>query len=411
MKTLLTLDLIEQGRVIESRRQWSRSWTLGIMQLLYVHHAQVQAGLYPAVAVDGQTHWIDAQVYSNSYPYKGTLRLDSVSGKGGLFIPAGSGNDSGRINGITPDQYLPGQLIGIQVGLDNTPASPTDYALKQRVSSGVGAVITAGTMLDNMSSGDTSDSAQIFGAWGSSSETADGPGVLPARGYRLTSFKLKLWRTGSPGNIVGKVWGFTSSQYSYNLDSANGTFNPITSVTINGNTLPTSSGAAALIEFVLPAAIELTPGMLYAFTVAAPNGNSSNSVQLRYSNSYTLNYRYCYAQERYSSYSTNFGQVPIFQLFGSANPEIEYGSCEIFGYAVANPSASFNVRRLFTNSGGGSLSIAEAGMYMAGCKYTQTATYSGHVWPYCVARDAISPAIAVSPGQVLQVTYTPQITV
>jgi hypothetical protein len=210
---------------------------------------------------------------------------------------------------------------------------------------------------------------------------------------------------------VGKVWGFTSSPYSYNLDSANGTFNPITSVTINGNTLPTSSGAAALIEFVLPAAIELNPGMLYAFTVSAPNGNSSNSVQLRYNNSYTLNYRYCFARERYSSYSTDFGQAPIFQLFGSANPEIEYGSCEIFGYAVANPSASFNVRRLFTNSGGASLSIAEAGMYMAGSKYTQTANYSGHVWPYCVARDAISPAIAVSPGQVLQVTYTPQITV
>jgi len=28
-----------------------------------------------------------------------------------------------------------------------------------------------------------------------------------------------------------------------------------------------------------------------------------------------------------------------------------------------------------------------------------------------VARDAIDPAIAINPGQVLQITYTPQITV
>ena len=103
--------------------------------------------------------------------------------------------------------------------------------------------------------------------------------------------------------------------------------------------------------------------------------------------------------------------MPIFQLFGSASPEIEYSGCEIFGYTVVNPSASFNVRRLFTNNGVVTLSIAETGMYMAGCKYTQTGNYSGHVWPYCVARDAIDPAIAINPGQVLQITYTPQITV
>ena len=410
MKTLLTLDLIENGKIIKTRRQWSRSWTLGIMQLLYIHHAQVLAGLYPAVAVDGQTHWIDAQVYSNGFPYKGTFKLDSVSGKGGLFIPAGSGSNNGN-NLITPDQYLPGQLIGIQVGLDNTPATPTDFALKQRLSSGVGPAITPGTILDNVSSGDNNDSSQIYGVWGSGTITALGPGVLPIRGYRLSSFKLKLWRTGSPGNIIGKVWGFSSSAYSYNLDSGNGAFNPITSVTVNGNTLPTSSGAAAFVEFVLPASIELNPGMFYVFTVSAPNGNSSNYIQARYNSNYTLNYRYCYAQEYYSSYSTSFGQVPLFQLFGSASPEVEYSGCEIFGYTVVNPSASFNVRRLFTNSGVAILNIAEAGMYMAGCKYAPTGSYSGHVWPYCVARDVISPAIAVNPGQVLQVTYTPQITV
>jgi hypothetical protein len=411
MKTLLTLDLIENGKIIKTRRQWSKSWTLGIMQLLYIHHAQVQAGLYPAIAVDGQTHWIDAQVFTSSYPYKGTFRLDSVSGKGGLFIPSGSGTNYNQINAITPDQYLPGQLIGIQAGLDNTPATPADYALKQRLSSGVGPAIVPGTMLDNVSSGDNVDSGQIYGVWGSGPVTALGVGILPTRGYRLSSFKLKLWRTGSPGNIVGKVWGFTSTPYSYNLDSGNGVFNPIASVTIDGNTLPTNSGAAALIEFVLPAAIELNPGMFYAFTVSAPNGNSSNYIQVRFNSNYTLNYRYCYAQEYYSSYSTSFGQVPIFQLFGSASPEIEYSGCEIFGYTVVDPNASFNVRRLFTNNGVSSLSIAEAGMYMAGCKYTQTGNYSGHVWPYCVARDAIDPAIAINPGQVLQITYTPQITV
>ena len=52
-------------------------------------------------------------------------------------------------------------------------------------------------------------------------------------------------------------------------------------------------------------------------------------------------------------------------------------------------------------------------MYMAGTKYVNPSGNQnlGQVYSFCVAHDVISPAIALNNGQVLQVTYTPQITV
>ena len=81
--------------------------------------------------------------------------------------------------------------------------------------------------------------------------------------------------------------------------------------------------------------------------------------------------------------------------------------------AVANPNASFSVRRLFTNNSGGLINVAECGMYMAGYQIVNAYNNGnqGQVYSFCVAHDVISPAIALGNGQVLQVTYTPQITV
>jgi hypothetical protein len=109
--------------------------------------------------------------------------------------------------------------------------------------------------------------------------------------------------------------------------------------------------------------------------------------------------------------------VPCFELWGTAQAELEYSGCEIFSYTVSDPNAEFKIRRLFTNNSGESITVNEVGIYAmatrkVSCDYDYMASrYIGEVYPICIARDIVSPAIAVADGEVLAVTYTPQITV
>ena len=106
-----------------------------------------------------------------------------------------------------------------------------------------------------------------------------------------------------------------------------------------------------------------------------------------------------------------------FRTRGTALAQFEYGGNEIFGYTVANPNASFNIRRLFRNNSGGALTVNECGIYAMSGKYDKdyAANYAqvtaGFVQPMCIARDVIGGGIAVADGEDLAVTYTPQITV
>jgi hypothetical protein len=95
-------------------------------------------------------------------------------------------------------------------------------------------------------------------------------------------------------------------------------------------------------------------------------------------------------------------------VHGGGVGQLEIGGCEFMNLVIANPNASFDIRRFFTNRAGGSLTINECGIY-ALCAANGSA--GGFVWPFCIARDLVTPGITVNNGEILRVIYNLQITV
>jgi len=93
-------------------------------------------------------------------------------------------------------------------------------------------------------------------------------------------------------------------------------------------------------------------------------------------------------------------------LHGRAAGQLEYGGCELVGIAFVNPNGEFTIRRYFTNLSGGSITVNEAGIHSAGTDYNDY-----YAWAFLIARDIVSPGVAVANTELLRVSYVPQITV
>jgi len=91
-------------------------------------------------------------------------------------------------------------------------------------------------------------------------------------------------------------------------------------------------------------------------------------------------------------------------LHGRATGRLEYGGCELVGIAFVNPNGEFVIRRYFTNLSGGSITVNEVGIYSVGGQ-------DNYAWAFLIARDIVSPGLAVANNELLRVTYVPQITV
>ena len=91
---------------------------------------------------------------------------------------------------------------------------------------------------------------------------------------------------------------------------------------------------------------------------------------------------------------------------GRGAGELEYGGCELIGITFVNPNGEFTIRRYFTNASGGSITVNEVGMHSVGTDYD-----SKMAWAFLIARDLVSPGVDVLHGEILRVTYVPQITV
>jgi hypothetical protein len=88
--------------------------------------------------------------------------------------------------------------------------------------------------------------------------------------------------------------------------------------------------------------------------------------------------------------------------------QMEYGGSEIVNLALSNPNGSFDLRRYFTNQSGNPITVNECGIYAAGCHPSSTLGASS---AFCIARDLVSPGVAVANTEILRVIYTLQITV
>lgn len=85
----------------------------------------------------------------------------------------------------------------------------------------------------------------------------------------------------------------------------------------------------------------------------------------------------------------------------SAGQMTHYG-CYGLNYTTGASSASFDVERIFRNDSGGSITVAEIGIYAA---TTMDSTYAASQ-SFCLLRDVISPTVAVGDGEYLKVKYT-----
>ncbi|MDO9580605.1 MAG: hypothetical protein Q7J06_08565 [Bacteroidales bacterium] len=92
-------------------------------------------------------------------------------------------------------------------------------------------------------------------------------------------------------------------------------------------------------------------------------------------------------------------------LHGTQAGRLEYGGCELVGIAFADPNGQFTTRRYFTNNSGGAITVNEVGIYSVGTDY------DSYAWPFLIARDLVSPGVAVANTQLLRVSYVVAISV
>jgi len=397
MRALLTLERKNRsGRLLEQRHEYSHSFTHYLMELLYICHAQIQyaagRGVYQ---VDGGYRAIDSQYFNgnNARAHRNTLIVAAPAGNGEVWV-GGESVASGSSGCLSPgvQSLLPGELIGIQVGSSNQPVTPQDRYLIERIPHGQRTPVSPAASLDAVITGDNNQIYTGSGNW-------NGMYIISKRQMVITSIKLLLYRSSSlPGVITLQIL----SAYSVSGPSI-GLSTLLATATTNGDTLPTGAPYEWR-EFTLSSPLLMLPGMGYHIRIS-PAGTGG----VYWRANYTTNIAYTtYPRTWNTMGSYQYNYVLLYDLYGTTPREIEYGSCEVSGLSVVNPNASFIIRRLFTNNSGGDVTVRECGIY-AGSSWSPSG-YSGS-FPLCICRDVVSPDIVVANGEVLAVTYTPQITV
>ena len=402
MKAKLVTELYQDGLLLESRERWSRSFTKNFLGLLYLAHAQINsASPYTMTDVLGESRGVDCQTYGRDVHYtKGNLRIAAPSGLSKVLCPTGIGvrPDYTSYPVHLPIHFLLGEHVGIQVGSGSDAPLPADNALRTKIFSGKRAAIAVAGTIESCKEGDNYDRELYTENWA-------GQTFIPYRGFSCSGVKLKLWREGSPDcDMTISIRGTDMEGAPAGSDLA--------SVTVNSDSaVPYTEAPGDWVEFNFPSPVTLYPGFQYAIVVRLAGGSRYASVHWRYASSGAYA-KGCSASSSDSGvrWYLSSGTAQMFDILGTAGPEVEYGGCELFDFTIADPNGEFSIRRLFTNKSGGTIIVNEVGIYATGTIYSTSRPY-GQALSFCTARDVISPGISVAGGQVLAVIYVPQITV
>lgn len=124
------------------------------------------------------------------------------------------------------------------------------------------------TLYDYCNSGDNNNSAFYGANWRGQTFTASAD-------YEIESVNLKLYRVGSPGDLIVSILTTDGDDAptGYDIDGVTGT--------TNGNTLTTDINRGEWREITLSNSIALTSGVKYAIVLRAPDGDTSNKGGLR----------------------------------------------------------------------------------------------------------------------------------
>ena len=369
---MLTANLIlerlnKEGKLLERREQPSRSFVLQLMDLLYLKHAQADRAtrdIYNALRT------VDFN------PNFGQINLEVASAPG----------HAGCAKVVTNvDRHLEGQDAGIQVGKGTSAPTPTDYRMADRINhrrSGA-AGIPASFANPSFETGDLT-------GWTSATNGFMRVVVESAGwGYKDGTYYCALESTPdasvSPYGQAGHY-----AQVSQSIDLTNVTH---IRFQLRGQGTWASSFAFEVWVDGRPVyRIELADGTDY------PNQLVDVSA---FTGIHTITFK-CTATAAF--YAADHGAW-IDNIETLNIVELEYGGCEIVNLTFSDPNGQFTIRRYFTNSSSASITVNEVGIQAM----EQDTGSSGRA--FLIARDVVSPGIAVGPGEILRVTYVPQITV
>ena len=403
MQTMLHLKHFDKNwKLLEERSQPSRSWTLGMLQMLYTSHVQFATGA-PYVGptnVDRTIMRIDTDSPGGSASYSiGLNRLTSPAGHA-LIMPTCGYNDE--------YMYGPGSSYGIQVGTDNTAATPADNRLGHRIGHGLRAADVGDAAFESYATGDDTNQqiyntnwvAQLF---------------IPQSDHRCSSVDMKLYKTGAPPNDL------TVEIRGYKYNAGGNVLGPSDVVLATGTVAAAALGAApgAVVNCAFVAGVDLYAGHRYFLVARTIAGAGANCYNWRYDQTTPTYQRAWVYNDPLANYVTslnsggtwNFGSGKCFYFteYGRSVGEFEHGGTEITNLVVANPNASFDIRKFFTNNSGGAITVNEVGLQALGGDHVTAS--NKNIYPVLTARDIVFPGVAVANTEILLVTYTPSITV
>lgn len=399
MRATLITELRQNGIMLKRQEQPSRSFVEGLFVLLYLAHAQIPAASpYSHKDVRGGLQALDCESYAAGYYRKGNLAIAAPSGSAQFYcIPGGETGGDYPIS--HRDHFLPGEHIGIQAGTGETAVSSTDFQLANRVHHGQRTPVAVSTIIEQCDGTPHTVSKYIYG------DNWFGQVFIPYRGHEIDKVDLRLWKYGTPGTLTVEIWA---------VGIAGKPVGPVlASGTKDGTTIVGTSRETAEWETItLDTPVWLYPGLKYAIVCHGTGTSTGNSIAWNFAitNPYfkggTTSSTTAGAAWTTESTSEDF----FFREYGTAEDEIEYGGCEIYGLKIAHPDGEFSIRRLFTNNCGSSITIKEIGIQAGATIYYATVPY-GYALPLLIARDVLETPVAVADTQDLEVKYTGKITV
>jgi hypothetical protein len=371
---LIVERLDREGKILERREQVSRSFVKQLLGLLYVAHAHIPSGSpYSMTDILGQARNVD--IDQQGVP----LIIAAPPGDTDVIV-------SKRYDNIV---HIAGNQVGIQVGQGTTAPTPTDYALEGRIPHSSHVPEVSNSRGEFYVVPVTLGEYEFYGTnWYCTPFKCLWP-------HELWRVRLKMYREGLPGTVTISIRKVRSGA-------------DLCSATLDGNALTTgTAGQWVDIDFTTHPQLDFLTE--YYIIMRATGGNATNSIHviLDTASAYGSGNTYVSSDSGVSwSNQYPYTYLCLFEEWGrDVSKGIEYGGCEVLVPAFAAPNGQFTIRRFFTNVSGGSWTINEVGVYALGTHY------SNECWSFCIARDLVSPGVAVNNNELLRVTYVPQITV